>query len=426
MNDQWSDSLRRRIEAHEETRGGVRDEAPFLGLWDDIERAMDLRQRALRNRRRAMVWSVCTVAAASLLLFVFLPLADPGGDLPAGEGMAGVTREPVPQGSVAQEPIRREVLPPESLSSATPTPSPTSATTRIPVSTPGPASTSGLAYTSGAVPASEPSAQDEEVRSETTSGTGPKTTPEPTPETAPGRRRYDWRDFPGEEVSRPKESRWQASVFAANMSSSNDSGSYDFYQLSSSTSNIGSGEYYDFATGAPIREPVYTDVVHRLPVTVGVSVSYGLDERWSITGGVGYTMLSSRFRAGGRAGYHSREQVLHNVGILLGVRREVWRTGGVSIYALAGGGVEKSVAGSATFRYVSGDGILPDQRRKLSDRAQFSINGSLGVQYDFARGTGLYAEPGVNYYFDNESAIETIYKAKPLNLGLRLGIRFSL
>ena len=47
-------------------------------------------------------------------------------------------------------------------------------------------------------------------------------------------------------------------------------------------------------------------------------------------------------------------------------------------------------------------------------------------QYDFSKLVGVYLEPGVSYYFDNGSDVRTIYKDKPFNFNLNLGVRFTI
>ena len=39
---------------------------------------------------------------------------------------------------------------------------------------------------------------------------------------------------------------------------------------------------------------------------------------------------------------------------------------------------------------------------------------------------GIYAEPGFSYYFDNGSFVETVYRERPFNFSLSLGLRFNL
>ena len=57
---------------------------------------------------------------------------------------------------------------------------------------------------------------------------------------------------------------------------------------------------------------------------------------------------------------------------------------------------------------------------------QWSANASMGMQFNINKTVGLYAEPGISYYFDNGSDIKTIYGDKPLNFNLNVGLRFRL
>ena len=57
---------------------------------------------------------------------------------------------------------------------------------------------------------------------------------------------------------------------------------------------------------------------------------------------------------------------------------------------------------------------------------QVSVNGAAGAEFKFTEGLSLYAEPSLNYYFDNGSSIPTLYQEKPLNFNLNVGIRFNL
>ena len=69
------------------------------------------------------------------------------------------------------------------------------------------------------------------------------------------------------------------------------------------------------------------------------------------------------------------------------------------------------------------DGI---ESRLTKDRLQFSADAAAGIQYHFLPKLSLYAEPGLKYYFDNGSTIENIYKEKPLQFSLQMGVRYDL
>ena len=137
---------------------------------------------------------------------------------------------------------------------------------------------------------------------------------------------------------------------------------------------VGDDPFGDILVENKYRE-VYTDVRHKQPIIVGASVNYNLDDKWSLTGGL----------------------------------------------------VEKNVSGKLTTDYFLDNTLIFGHEDKISiDPLQWSLNASVGVQYNFTPTIGLYAEPGLSYYFQNGSEVETIYKEKPVHFSLRFGLRFSL
>ena len=57
---------------------------------------------------------------------------------------------------------------------------------------------------------------------------------------------------------------------------------------------------------------------------------------------------------------------------------------------------------------------------------QVSVNGAVGAEFKLTDGFSLYAEPTLNYSFDNGSSIPTLYQEKPMNFNITVGIRFNL
>lgn len=56
---------------------------------------------------------------------------------------------------------------------------------------------------------------------------------------------------------------------------------------------------------------------------------------------------------------------------------------------------------------------------------QLSVMGAVGAQYNISNRVGLYVEPGVSYFFDDGSSIQTIRKENPCNFTLQAGIRLT-
>ena len=60
------------------------------------------------------------------------------------------------------------------------------------------------------------------------------------------------------------------------------------------------------------------------------------------------------------------------------------------------------------------------------DDVQWSLGGTLGVEYRFIPQLGLYAEPGVRYYFDNGSNVQNYFKDVPTSWSLQFGVHLHL
>ncbi|MFV0536425.1 MAG: outer membrane beta-barrel protein [Dysgonomonas sp.] len=234
---------------------------------------------------------------------------------------------------------------------------------------------------------------------------------------------------------RNKTTKWEAGVYASNISynSAKKNEGYGSFvsgevpsECDEENSALGDDPHNDILLQNKHKE-VYTDIKHKQPIIIGVSANYILDDKWSLTSGLTYTILSSELRSGSDNNYYTSEQTLHNIGIPLNINYNVWKGKQVSVYLSVGGLVEKNVSGKLTTDYIVGNQFKSSEDGKISiERLQWSLNTSVGVQYNFSSRIGLYAEPGISNYFKNGSEVETIYKEKPLNFSLRFGLRFSL
>ena len=175
---------------------------------------------------------------------------------------------------------------------------------------------------------------------------------------------------------------------------------------------------FAFTRGEPVYLVDYEERQdHKQPISFGLTLSYPLTKRLSVSTGAVYTKLSSDFLTIVQDHQIKRHQVLHYVGIPLNLQFSVWQWRGLDLYLAAGGQVDWNVAAKANT-----DGV--DQKMG-KDRVQWSIGGSLGAQYHIVPHVGLYAEPGIRHYFNNGSSISNFYKDKPTNFNLQLGLRFD-
>ena len=158
---------------------------------------------------------------------------------------------------------------------------------------------------------------------------------------------------------------------------------------------------------------------HHAPVSVGMQLAFGIAPRMSLSTGVVYTRTSSDFYPYAPNNDYNVHQVLHYIGIPVGLNYELWRSGGFHAYVMAGAEAAYNVKND-----TDEDGTRKQDAKR--DRVQFSGKASLGAQYDISPNVGLYIEPGAKYYFDNGSDIENTFKDKKLNFNLQFGLRFNL
>lgn len=172
-------------------------------------------------------------------------------------------------------------------------------------------------------------------------------------------------------------------------------------------------------SNAPLQLADYSQTKHHYhPMSFGLSVGYNLTPRLTLTTGMVYTYASSDFTSSAAGDDIVETQRLHYIGVPLSVKYKVWGNSAIHTYATAGCQADFNVSA----KMQTGD-ITTDADK---DRTQWSIGGAVGIQYNIIPRMGIYAEPGVRYYIDNKSSVETIFKEKKLNFNLQLGVRVEL
>ena len=179
------------------------------------------------------------------------------------------------------------------------------------------------------------------------------------------------------------------------------------------------GEEYLLASYKAIQRNQQVNAKHHAPVSVGLQVAFGIAPRLSLSTGLVYTRTSSDFYPYAPNSNYNVHQVLHYVGIPVGLNYEFWQSGGFHAYVMAGAEADYNVKND-----TEEEGVKKEDAKR--DRVQFSGKASLGAQYDITPKVGLYIEPGAKYYFDNGSHVENTFKDKELNFNLQFGLRFNL
>lgn len=168
-----------------------------------------------------------------------------------------------------------------------------------------------------------------------------------------------------------------------------------------------------FEDGVPYLRRVkdVANIKHHQPISFGLSVRKGLSKGFSVETGLTYTLLSSDATIAGTK--QEIEQKLHYVGIPIRANWNFVDKKLFTLYVSGGGMMEKCVYGKL--------GSEKETVRPL----QFSVNGAVGAQINATNRIGFYVEPGVSYFFDDKSDIQTIRKENPLNFNIQAGIRLT-
>lgn len=226
--------------------------------------------------------------------------------------------------------------------------------------------------------------------------------------------------------------RWEVGMNVGNGSFGSESQGAGYRLLSQEerelmpVGNYLSNSPYSQLLSANLDNQVESHTKHKMPVTFGISVRFHLNDRWALESGLTYTKLASELWAGAEDDYYESNQKLHYVGIPVKASYRLWENERFSLYASAGGAVEKCVSGEVSTTYILNGVAENHETNDLEVKElQWSVAAAVGAQVKLTRHLGLYIEPGVNYYFKDGSAVETIRKEHPLNFNLQTGLRLS-
>ena len=187
---------------------------------------------------------------------------------------------------------------------------------------------------------------------------------------------------------------------------------------------VRNSEYVRLDNASPTVE---TKAHHRQPLRVGAAVRYALSNRWSIDAGLTYARHRSDITRKMGNVVNETQQTLHYLGVPLNVNYRIAGNRRFNVYAAAGVMGEKLLKGKR--KTVAQYEDMPDDVQTESvkeGRAQLSVNAAIGAEYKIDDRLSVFAEPGISHYFDNGSELSSIYKERPTNFNLNVGLRFCV
>lgn len=408
---QWTDELRDRLSRYESK------DVP-QGLWDDIERALDAKPR------RGAAWiRLCAAAAAVAAVCV------------CGVGMLwkdNAAEEVVAEKRRVQQTERRHQQP---LRAVQPEERQT-AMTAMRQDCQERQGQKPVTYGENVVTQDETAMSGEAVIH---GGTDPKSGSAREPVTSP---RHDndgngnrlLADYSGQQPQRAADERGgglSVGLYASNITSSS-SNAAGYGTLSDSpmlTKAHGVAPIISPAQAVAYSnryEEAVTDVKHHLPVRIGVGARYFINRRWAVETGIVYSMLESEIKSGTGHSYIYNNQKIQYVGVPLAVGYQWLNTGRLTVYTNMGVLAEFGADGRLESRCVVDGSRAEETCTDIGDiPVQWSLSAAAGVQYNIIGGLGIFAEPGVAYYIDNSSSLQTAYSDKPFNFSMKVGLRYD-
>ena len=178
----------------------------------------------------------------------------------------------------------------------------------------------------------------------------------------------------------------------------------------------------------PDMNPSVFDSVanHRLPLTVGLTVSRHLGKHWQVSLGLQYTRLSSSLASGNTFAQLQQEQRVQYLGLPLqaGWRQQLLPR--LSLNAAANVTLQLPLRSTLESRYVLNGFAVESRHERLHPGQQWSAGVGLGLQYDVTPAVGFFVEPSLQHYFRNGSGVETWQTEHPFVVTVPFGIRITI
>lgn len=405
MSKDWTEKLSEKMEQHQ---------MPLPdNLWDDIEKRIQEQQDIKKKRHNRIIWigRITGIAAAILVALVFShELLERKSVTPEDTNTAHKSSESKNQGKTLAEKKSDEQT-----KESTHHNNEQIAYTK-------PSTNLGSQLTEKANNAETITAQNEKEYQASESSldkTEENAKPDSNNENASNEQTKDKDSKPnnGTSISTKKEqnyneyikphhsqSGWSGGLYASNIPFSSSGSNYnDSYMSGEGT--LGTKDF---------------DLKHDLPINIGINARYNFTRKLSLETGITYSYHKSEYDSD----TFECEQELHYIGIPVRLNYTLWENKRFIVYLAAGGKAEKCISGNRDYNYKLD--IKQHESENISEKEiQWSANASAGIQCNITKNLGIYVEPGVSHYFDNGSNIDNIYKDRPTNFNLNLGVRFT-
>ncbi len=168
---------------------------------------------------------------------------------------------------------------------------------------------------------------------------------------------------------------------------------------------------------------IESDTKYYVPTQFGVQLQIPVTSRYSVGTGLTYSFLRCDVKttATGGESYTVITQ-LQYLGVPVKLSYNLISSKNLKVYANVGAVVDKCI--NANIRVV-GSGVADSDVNSQVKPLALSVNGGMGIEYMFNRYLGMYADPGLTYYFSNNQPI-SIRTVEQLQFKCEVGLRLHL
>ena len=167
----------------------------------------------------------------------------------------------------------------------------------------------------------------------------------------------------------------------------------------------------------------FSSKMHLPPVSFGIVIRRNLSKTLSLQSGLMYTYLLSTFENTGMQHYDAKLH-LHYIGLPLNLITKIWTNPKWDIYFSTGGAIEKGIRSNYIQNQYFGNQTYTTRADTNISGLQWSINAGFGATYKLNRKFGIYFEPKINYYLNNNQPMSARTE-QPLVVGINAGLQFD-
>ncbi|MDP3436307.1 MAG: outer membrane beta-barrel protein [Bacteroidales bacterium] len=208
---------------------------------------------------------------------------------------------------------------------------------------------------------------------------------------------------------------------STNISPSTASNSVSLMGLSQAQSGYSVSNVVPTFQKAYVPQEVISNTKFLMPISLGVQAQFPLTGKLSVATGLNYTLLFSHYDAISRDETRETQQTLHYIGVPLNLYYNLFNKESLRVYVSTGVAAEKGLYADYE---VFESGVRRTYGQSI-EGLQWSVNGGFGVEFQVNNSAGLYFDPSVAYYFDNNQPL-SIRSSQPLQFKFELGFRFRL